>query len=157
MKKFRVFKNPIGEVKVVKVGWSWPAALFVPFWLFFHGFYLYGIIMFFIDFISVGISHVFIGIFFLGKDGNKILADNLISKGFECVMEVTANNIEMALSIYYKNKESNNNVNENHKFELKKEININEEENSTEKVCTMCAETIKQAAKICRYCSHQFE
>ena len=31
-------------------------------------------------------------------------------------------------------------------------INLN-----LEKVCPMCAETVKKAAKICRYCGHKFE
>ena len=26
-----------------------------------------------------------------------------------------------------------------------------------EKICPMCAETIKKAAKICRYCGHKFD
>ncbi|MBT4034194.1 MAG: hypothetical protein HOB84_01775 [Candidatus Marinimicrobia bacterium] len=32
-----------------------------------------------------------------------------------------------------------------------------EESLSAEKVCPMCAETVKAAAKICRYCRHEFE
>jgi hypothetical protein len=43
MKQFRVFKDSSGHAEAVKLGWSWPAALFSIFWAPFKGLWTIGI------------------------------------------------------------------------------------------------------------------
>jgi len=121
MKKFKIFKNPQGVIEVVKVGWSWPAFFFTFIWAMIKKMYLVGIgglILFgivgeifdtiigkllpnptsqfrvFWENAPVGTG---IGVLF-ALYGNLWREKNLVSRGFEFVDIVHADNVEGAIN-----------------------------------------------------------
>lgn len=101
MKQYKVYKNPMGSVEAVKLGWSWPAlffgaiwALIKKLWLVFFGIFIYSIaIVVIVNIINknadltnllINIGNVAISVF-LGLNGNSLREKNLISRGFKQV------------------------------------------------------------------------
>ncbi|MEM0111894.1 MAG: DUF2628 domain-containing protein, partial [Candidatus Parvarchaeota archaeon] len=52
MKTYNIYKHPLGDIKAVKVGWSWPAFFFTWIWAFVKGLYVVGVILLIIDMIE---------------------------------------------------------------------------------------------------------
>jgi hypothetical protein len=137
-KLFNVYKNPQGSITVVKMGWSWPAALLGFIWAFYKKLWVWGIIWLIIAIITLPLTFgaaIILPIIWMGISSNKILERKLISVGYKKVAaQIPANNSELARAKY---------------------LTMGEDTNS-DKVCPMCAEDVKEAAKVCRYCGHNF-
>ena len=112
MKHYKIFINRYGSLDAVKVGWSWPALFFIWIWAMIKGMWILGfcILLLFIiisiifSAVAVGdtlifLSHLSVGILF-GINGNRWRENNLMSKGFNCIALVPANNLSTAVLIY---------------------------------------------------------
>jgi hypothetical protein len=124
MKEFKIYANPLGSYQAVKQGWSWPAFFFGVIWSLAKRLWVLSIgvflSFFIIGFISntVGgelgkaidtlttLAALVMGIFF-GAYGNQWREANLLSRGFECMDDVSAANSESAIALYLKNHTKN--------------------------------------------------
>lgn len=159
-KIFKVYKNPLGKIQFVKVGWSWPAAIFGFFWAFYKQMWQWGIIWLIVEIITIPFTAGMIIVFpivIMGLYSNKKLEENLLSRGYELETEIEARNVELATAEYYKS--NRDDIGGTVKEKINEEVNKikNSSKVNNEKDCPMCAETIKAAAKICRYCGHKFD
>ena len=118
MKQYKVFTNPSGLTEAVKQGWSWPAFFFNAIWAmvkkmwgigvgFFLGFSVLGFILGLIGsegLVVQGLINIcaFIANIVFGINGNSWREKNLLSRGFELVNTVTAENSEGAIALHLK-------------------------------------------------------
>jgi hypothetical protein len=135
MKLYRVFESPSKKPRAIKVGWSWPAFLFSPFWILLKGLWF--------DFVLLLIFHtcatrltgksnevrelfnssfepLYDVSFFLiiltlqiviGTYGNKMLRRKLLYRGFLPVGTYKATSAEAALAEHYRAKLTTVNLN----------------------------------------------
>ena len=120
MKKFKVFKNAVGDIKAIKQGWCWPAFFFDIFWAMVSNLWgILGVLLiafvvmnFFMGLFRVaqngeaviGISAIVAKIVF-GVSGNKWREGKLLSKGFELKQIVMAASRGKAVALFKQNKE----------------------------------------------------
>lgn len=111
MKTYKIFKDPLGNVQVVKDGWCWPGFFFGAFWALFHRMWWVGLgLLGVATLIVVGedaigtaatdgllnVLSVVVSVGF-GIGGNALRAGQQIRRGYEEVAVVQAPNVEMAL------------------------------------------------------------
>jgi hypothetical protein len=102
MRNFATYTSNSGRVEVVKIGWSWPAFLFGPFWALVSGLWVAGLLALgaavaisvlafelpvfdFLQFVmTVVVSLIF------GANGNGWLSDKLVSAGYARIGTVQA-------------------------------------------------------------------
>ncbi len=120
MKKFKVFKNAVGDIKAIKQGWCWPAFFFDIFWAMVSN--LWGILG--VLLIAFVVMNFFMGLFRVGQNGeavigiaaivakivfgvngNKWREGKLLSKGFELKQIVMAASRGKAVALFKQNKE----------------------------------------------------
>jgi len=127
MKNFNIYENKDGEIKAIKQGWSWLAAIFGVFWALYNKMWLVigvtlGVIILvtvleitleFPEHISRGLTYWFNIIVFVifGIYGNKWKEKNLISRGYVYKDIVEAKTSNDAL-LKYSNTEMEDNMNE---------------------------------------------
>lgn len=120
MKTFRVYKHPIRGFEAVKVGFSWPAFFFGPFWMLIKKLWVLAILWFIasvllflsevlIDTSSSDQEKVLITLVIIaasvalwllpGFKGNKWREDNLTKRGYKCVQTVQADNPDAAVAL----------------------------------------------------------
>ncbi len=121
MKKYRIFKHPAGNIEAVKQGWSWPGLFFTFIWAFIKRLWVIGATVLAVAFLAGvvldsaaspstadALSNV-IGIavsLLFGLRGNIWRENNLLSRGFEHVDTVVAQNPEGAVAAYLKPEET---------------------------------------------------
>ena len=111
MKKYKIYKSPLGMIEAVKTGWSWPGFFFTFIWLLVKKLYLTAGMVFLIV-IVVGFGEFEFGVtglssFFnlliavvVGWGGNQGRIENLIDRGFIFKTTVSAKTPEGALASY---------------------------------------------------------
>jgi Protein of unknown function (DUF2628) len=117
MNQYKIFKHPSGKSEAIKLGWSWPAFLFIFIWAIVKKMYLFGFGIFALFFVlgvifkvidAGAIGHLITDILSLvncivfGIYGNSWLETNLTDRGFDHIDTVTAANPEGALALYLK-------------------------------------------------------
>ena len=120
MKKFKVFKNAVGDIQAIKQGWCWPAFFFDIFWAMVSN--LWGILgVLLIAFVAmiffmgrfgiaqngealISIASIVVKIVF-GVNGNKWREGKLLAKDFELMQIVMATSKGMAVTLSKENKE----------------------------------------------------
>ncbi len=117
MKSYRIFKHPAGHIEAVKQGWSWPGLFFTFIWAFIKRLWAVGGVVLAVAFV-VGamldslvspetanvISNV-LGVvisLLIGLRGNIWRENNLLSRGYEHVDSLVAENPESAIAEYLK-------------------------------------------------------
>lgn len=124
MKKYTMFEYPTGKIEAVKQGWSWPGFFFTIIWAFFKRMWMLGGILVFAEFVLpylIGAKEgEFLGNliefilwlvnlimpFVFGANGNHWREQNLLRRGYECRVAVTAATAEGATALYIKNKQA---------------------------------------------------
>ncbi len=111
MKKYKIYKSPLGMIEAVKTGWSWPGFFFTFIWLLVKKLYLTAGMVFLIAIVvgfaefEVGVTglssffNLFIGVV-VGLGGNQGRIKNLIDRGFIFKTTVSAKTPEGALASY---------------------------------------------------------
>ena len=116
MKQFDILTNPQGDIKAVKKGWNWIAALFGMFWAFFNKLWFIGIMILLISLLASiltpllgeGVDDLIsfvIGLlifFFCGGNGNEWLEKDLKKRGYEYKQTVSAETSEGAIALFLK-------------------------------------------------------
>ena len=101
--RYQIFLNPTGLTEAVKDGWSWPGCLLSSFWLIYKGIiglgvgsFIFFLILPFLGLPILDILITFIFVIYLGSNGNKIVTNSLIQKGYKFVINVNADSAEGA-------------------------------------------------------------
>ncbi|MBT5097170.1 MAG: DUF2628 domain-containing protein [Cryomorphaceae bacterium] len=114
MKRYKIYKSPLGMIEAVKTGWSWPGFFFTLIWLLVKKLYvtagmvfLIAIIIGFVEFETGGtvlssFYNLSIGLI-VGLKGNQWRIKNLVSRGFIFKTTVSAKTPEGALASYTTN------------------------------------------------------
>ena len=117
MKNFKIYQSSLGGIEAVKQGWSWPAFLlhWVNWiWCFYKKLNGWGVALLAYNIISYvatledyegGLTIIFIlgrlGLtIYLGVNGNDLVETSLISRGYQYVTMVQANNSDDAIRVY---------------------------------------------------------
>ena len=106
--EFRVFKNDAGQCRAVRIGFSWAAFFFGPFWclavgtwelalLTLIGTLFLAVFLFLIFPVFIVLAPLGMGML-LGKGGNVMLEWKLESLGYQCIARVRADSEEDALA-----------------------------------------------------------
>ena len=111
MKSWKIYVGPNGEVDAVKIGFSWPAFIFVWAWALYKGMWKLALafvaIPFLVTFVG-GIFNEFLGVllgsiasgfmpFYFGFKGNTTYENYLISKKYKFLKSVLAPNKDAAM------------------------------------------------------------
>ena len=114
MKRYKIYKSPLGMIEAVKKGWSWPGFFFSLIWLLVKKIYVTAGIIWFIAIVIVLIEvetggtvlstfyNLSIGVI-VGLGGNQWRIKNLVSRGFIFKTTVRAKTPEGALALYATN------------------------------------------------------
>ena len=117
MKSYRVFKHPAGKVEAVKQGWSWPGFFFTFIWAFVKRLWVVGGVILVLAFgagvvldsmmsdsVNSAVSNVMglVVSLVVGVRGNIWRENNLLSRGYEHVASLAAQNPESAIAEYLK-------------------------------------------------------
>lgn len=121
MKQYKILKHPAGSIEAVKQGWSWPGLFFTFIWAFIKRLWMIGVGVLAVAFLvgvvfsSIadpatvdGLSNV-VGIIVslaFGLRGNIWRERNLLSRGFDHVDTVSANNPEGAIALHLKGQDT---------------------------------------------------
>ena len=108
MKHFNIYKNPQGDYRAIKEGWSWSAFFFTGIWALINRMWLLGITFtgmeVFIVVSTAGAGFV-LNLFWsivLGVQGNKMLANHLLRTGYESIATLNARTEEEAIALFLK-------------------------------------------------------
>lgn len=119
MKRYKIFKHPLGKIEAVKQGWSWPGFFFSTIWAMVKKMWIIGlgtlIGLFIIGLIITAAKNghsggVFINIIagitniIFGANGNSWREKNLRSRGFTQVGIIASATPEGAIALYLKSK-----------------------------------------------------
>lgn len=107
MKKYNIYANPQCDYKAVKSGWSWTAFFFTFIWAAVKGMWWISIGIFLVLAMGADVQELEYGFMPLvsiicGIFGNKLIRNNLSSRGYGCKDVVSANNQEGAIALYIK-------------------------------------------------------
>ena len=111
MKKYKIYKSPLGMIEAVKTGWSWPGFFFTVIWLLVKKLYLTAGMVFLIaivvGFVELETGGTVFSSFFsvsigliVGLKGNQWRVKNFISRGFIFKTTVSAQTPDGALASY---------------------------------------------------------
>ena len=108
-KTFFIFKSPMGQLEAVKIGWSWPAFLFLALWAAVKKFWVKSAIFFVVGFTlsllgNAGLFLILGPQIYAATRGYKWRKENLISRGYAHVATVSGLTQEGALNFYSINK-----------------------------------------------------
>ena len=114
MKRYKIYKSPLGMIEAVKKGWSWPGFLFTLIWLLVKKLYVTAGIVWsiaiVIGFVELETGGTVFSSFFsasigliVGLKGNQLRIKNLIDRGFIFKTTVSAKTPEGALASYTTN------------------------------------------------------
>ena len=114
MKRYTIYKHPIGQIEAVKQGWSWPALFLGFIWALYKKMWSIGLSILIISvllYATVGMSSkgeiilnilsFVLGIFF-GMQGNSWYESSLKSRGYDFLKTVNASTKEGAIGVYLK-------------------------------------------------------
>ena len=96
MKQFEIYTSPIGEIQVVKDGFSWPGFFFSWIWAFIAKLWIPASIMMVVSFALAPFYASVIVTFFSGFWGNDWRRSNLLERGFKLTSTVEASSGEHA-------------------------------------------------------------
>lgn len=133
MKTYKIFSNPQRQYDAVKQGWSWPGFFFSFIWALIKKMWWLGIGLFVLFFLlgviegaielssgeeaamgTSGISGLLsiITSIIFGINGNKWREQKLITRGFEYIDTINANNADAAIALSMKEHDSNQTAND---------------------------------------------
>ena len=115
MKTFLLYEHPTKGFKAVKSGFSWPAFFFMLFWACLKGLYGFGLLMFCVWLIIIGVYAIaiheawglsdatYISLWMIcalamGISGNKYLSQSLVKRGYKLVKTIQAESVSVVLS-----------------------------------------------------------
>ena len=114
--QFKVFKNPMGQIEVVKIGFSFPALILTLIWLIYKKLYKHWGIYLIFCIISIAISldmemgsdeEIFMWIIDIGAwiyvawNGNRWFSEGLFERGYQQILVVNADSQEGAKAFGY--------------------------------------------------------
>ena len=115
MKKYKVYKHPIGDIQAVKVGWSWPGFFLTSIWAMYKKMWALGLSVLFLTLIIYGtlwngtslftvadVISLFIS-FVFGMNGNEWRVKNLVNRGYDYIERVNASSPDGAIAAHLKN------------------------------------------------------
>ena len=103
MKTFDIFSNPLGEVEVVKQGFSWPGFFFSWIWGYIAKLWIHATVMLIVSLALAPIYMSFLVGFVSGFMGNEWRKTNLQQRGFNLITTVEAESAEAAKSNFVGN------------------------------------------------------
>lgn len=112
MTTFNIYKNSNGDLRAVKIGFSWLGFFFPQIWLFFKQMWIAGVVILSLSIVIGIVDNLvldFIGLalcFIIGFIGNEEIGKNLIKQGYAAVGIERAGNNESAIAVYTNNNSS---------------------------------------------------